>query len=720
MATFSASADGQFEISMSLESLSTVAYERYVVFYVGGSEVSRTKIATSATPASSYDATKSGLKGGTQYLCECIVYRGAVSNGDSVATFSKYVTTDPLVLTINGDSGVDYFTFNGTKFYDGDELTYNYNQPIAMKVYLEDGYSFSKWTTSPTFSTINNKTSTSISFNMPNYDMEVTASTTKKRHLVGITYGLGISSGTMTGDIVDGNAAEGTSVTFKATVKDGYTFYGWYDSNGNKISSSKTYSQTITQQTILTANAIPETLFSASTQSIEITTISEGIDEIILYHNGSEIDSTSFPSDNIITFDSGIYPSSTYDIEIGFNFGAVEEYSVTTSDPTLSATVDGNAVTVEISGGRAYKTTSWSSYPSGGTLSGGSYEATFSGLAYNTTYVFYCTYRVASGTSYTSSPNAIEVTATTEEAPKFTISLSRDTTTVASFNKNPNRQFEYGEWVTLTATAPSDTYQYIYSTPIIYYGTSSSGEQASSTGSLDHYVTQDQSFYAKGSRKTRSYSATATAEYVSSTSQKIIITDLSSTSGLNSYYYITSATSSSPVASLSSAKSFSRSTGSITLTGLSSGEYTYYCYVYNSTYGYYYLIDSVTFTAGARVEYWKWYDETERAAFEGEGEFKVLTASRWKAFCEKFNEIIDAGGYATSLKITIPSGLTSGSVLTAEHFNHVTNQIMWFSSAWMNKPEYQQLFERVNPGDPVLGQYFIDLETAVNDLIDAL
>jgi hypothetical protein len=38
----------------------------------------------------------------------------------------------------------------------------------------------------------------------------------------------------------------------------------------------------------------------------------------------------------------------------------------------------------------------------------------------------------------------------------------------------------------------------------------------------------------------------------------------------------------------------------------------------------------------------------------------------------------------------------------------------------MNKPEYQQLFEKVNSGDPVLGQYFIDLETAVNDLIDAL
>ena len=542
------------------------------------------------------------------------------------------------------------------------------------------------------------------------------------KYNVGVLFGLGISSGSVTGNISDGKVTSGTSVTFTAKMDSGYSFYGWYDSNGKRVSTANPYTKTITAETILTANAIPtETLFSVTSQSIMVTTISEGIDEIILYHDNSEIDSFSSPTTDLITFDSSVYPSSTYDIEITYDFGAVKTYSVTTDDPELSASVNGNSVTVSISGGKAYTTTSWSNYPSAGTLSGNNlYKATFSGLAYDTTYTFYCTYRVADGSSYTYSSVALETTATTDEAPKYTISLSKDNATVASFNKTPNSQFEYGEWVTLTATAPSDTYLYIYSTPIIYYGTSSSGEQASTTGTLEHYVVGDQNFYAKGSRKTRTYSATATAEYVTATSQKITITDLSSTSGLDSYYYITSVTSDSPVLSLSSAQKFARSTGYITLTGLSKGEYTYYCYVYNSTYGYYYKIDSITFTAGVKVEHWKWKDETERVAFTGKGSFNVLTAARWKEFCGRFNEIIDAGSYDSSLKITIPSDLQTGSVLTAEHFNHVTNQIMWFGSTWMNKPEYQELFDWVEPGDPVLGQYFIDLETAVNDLIDAL
>ena len=415
---------------------------------------------------------------------------------------------------------------------------------------------------------------------------------------------------------------------------------------------------------------------------------------------------------------SGLYPNSTYTIKITYTYGTVTTHTVTTAKPTLTAEVDGNEVTVTITGGRAYQNSSWSNYPSAGTLSGGAYEATFSGLAYDTTYTFYCTYRVADGSSYTYSSVALETTATTDEAPKYTISLSKDDATVASFNKTPNSQFEYGEWVTLTATAPSDTYLYIYSTPIIYYGTSSSGEQASTTGTLQHYVVGDQNFYAKGSRKTRTYSATATAEYVTATSQKITITDLSSTSGLNSYYYLTKNTSSSPVTSLSSAKSFARSTGSITLTDLNPGEHTYYCYVYNSTYGYYYLIDSITFISGAQVELWEW-TTAERAAFTGKGKFNVLTASRWIEFCERFNEVVDAKSYTSSLKITVPD-IVSGDILTAEDFNHVTNQIAWLGHAYFGQEDFYEGRTIVSKGDLVLGQYFIDLETALNNLINAL
>lgn len=66
------------------------------------------------------------------------------------------------------------------------------------------------------------------------------------------TSGTGISSTSGSGTY-----KYGTSVTFDATVRDGYTWDGWYNSAGTKVSSSKRYSFTIgTSDVSLTAKAI--------------------------------------------------------------------------------------------------------------------------------------------------------------------------------------------------------------------------------------------------------------------------------------------------------------------------------------------------------------------------------------------------------------------------------------------------------------------------------
>ena len=569
------------------------------------------------------------------------------------------------------------------------------------------------------------------------FDSEHTATFTtpaRPRYAVGIRYANGITSGQFWGDnITSANLAlAGTAVSFSATVKSGYEFFGWYDLDENFISSKNPYTiNSIQEETMLIAKAVPETLFSVDKNSIVITTIADDVEEIRICHDGEVVKTITSFLEDIITIDSGLYPSSTYDIEIDYNCDGVSSYesvtykeSVTTEDPTLSATVHDNKVILNLSNGRAYTNDSWSAYFSSPhkqdtftDLSGGSTSATFSNLKYNTAYMFYCNYRVANGSSYTSKTIGTSAN-TTGTSPIYTVACYKDDNTVASFTKSPNSTFQFRDEVTVTAEAFPSNYQYEYAIPKIYQGTSANGDLVSSSGSYTYIVVESTSFYAVGKKSIQEYEADIEATDISDTSQKITITNLSSTSGLNSYYYITQNTSDSPVTSLSSATSFTRSSGSITLTNLQPGVYTYYCYVYNSKYGYYYQIGSVTFTSGIVVELWEWTN-TERNAFNGKGSFNTLTALRWIDFCKRFNEVVDARNYVASLKITVPN-ITSGDILTAEEFNHVTNQIAWLGHAYFNQNEFYNKRVIVNKGDPVLGQYFIDLETALNNLISAL
>lgn len=556
------------------------------------------------------------------------------------------------------------------------------------------------------------------------------------RYRVSIKYANGIQSGQFWGsNIKDPDMAlEGSSVSFSATAKSNYVFYGWYDEDENFLSDANPYTiSSVQKDTVLIAKAIPVTDFLVSYESIDIQTIGSVTEEAKVYHDSKLLETIDPESSDMFPVSAKVYPSSTYTIKITYNcdFSAAgatinyesitETYQVTTLTPKLTALVNGNQVTVSLNAGYG---TGWSVYFSSpfeedtfADLSTSSSKAIFTYLKYNTKYEFYCNYRVASGSSYTTKTLGVSAT-TPNTSPTYSVACYKDDNTVASFGKSPNTTFKYRDEVTVTAVALSNNYQYDYTTPKIYEGTSSSGDLVSSSGSYTHIVIKNISFYAQGTRTKREYEADIEATYVSDTSQKITITNLSSTSGLNSYYYITENTSNTPVTSLSSAKSFARSTGYITLTNLSSGKHTYYCYVYNSTYGYYYLIGSVTFISGAQVELWEW-TPTERAAFTGKGKFNILTASRWIAFCERFNEVVDAKSYASSLKITVPD-VVSGDILTAEDFNHVTNQIAWLGHAYFNQDDFYEGRTIVSRGDPVKGKYFIELETALNNLINAL
>lgn len=545
------------------------------------------------------------------------------------------------------------------------------------------------------------------------------------RYAVGINYANGIKSGQFWGDdiIYANKALQGTSVSFSADVESGYDFYGWYDQDENFVSSKNPYTiSSIQEDTTLIAKAIPETLFSVGMTSIVITTIADDVEKIRIYNDNELVKTLTSFSDDVITIDSGIYPSSDYDIIITYNcdgtnisYDSIDyEDEVTTNTPVLSTSVQNNQVTVSLSGGQAYTKSSWSVYFNSpheedtfASLSGGNTSATFSDLKYNTKYMFYCNYRVASGTSYSSKTLSASAT-TAATSPTYTINCYKDDDTVASFNKSPNSTFNFRDEVVLTATAKSSNYQYDYTTPKIYKGSNASGTLVSSTGSYTHIVVASQSFYAIGSRTTRSYSANVSAEYVSDTSQKITVSNLSSTSGLNSYYYLTKSTSSSPVTSISSATSFSRSTGYTTLTGLSSGTYTYYCYVYNSTYGYYYKVGSVTFTVGPAIEKWEWTAK-EKAAFESNGAFNVLTAARWNEFLDWCNTVIE---YKNGTTISKSYYGSKNQPLYASSFNVITQRIGAVTSALSSDVKATK-----KSGDIIYGWYFTHLAAALNTLL---
>ena len=143
------------------------------------------------------------------------------------------------------------------------------------------------------------------------------------------------------------------------------------------------------------------------------------VSQYILWHNG--VNAKSATTSNTTITVTGLYPSSTYAMQIYFSDGSTISTNGTTNDPTLSAEVSGNQITVTINGGTAYSGTSWSIWQGSSEVdalkSNSTSYATFTNLKYNTQYNIYCNYRVANGASYKQSSTALGITVTTGDKP---------------------------------------------------------------------------------------------------------------------------------------------------------------------------------------------------------------------------------------------------------------------------------------------------------------
>lgn len=118
-------------------------------------------------------------------------------------------------------------------------------------------------------------------------------------------------------------------------------------------------------------------------------------------------------------------------------------------------------------------------------------------------------------------------------------------------------------------------------------------------------------------------------------------------------------------------------------------------------------------TQPAPVESWYW-NTAELNAFNGKGNFSVLTAARWNQFCDRINETCIAASGSWITTYTTLSGAKasgSGATLTA----------LMFNSARLNiGARVSTGIAEVSTGDTIYGWYFITLQDKLNQWIASL
>ena len=135
--------------------------------------------------------------------------------------------------------------------------------------------------------------------------------------------------------------------------------------------------------------------------------------------------------------------------------------------------------------------------------------------------------------------------------------------------------------------------------------------------------------------------------------------------------------------------------------------------MYTEGYGGNYGTDSGYGYTISSIDPWYW-NTAELNAFNGHGNFSVLTAYRWNQFCDKINATCIAAGSSWLTNYTTLSGAKasgSGVPLTATMFNSVRFNIG--SRVSTGIPE-------VYTGGTIYGWYFVTLQDKLNQWIASL
>lgn len=190
-----------------------------------------------------------------------------------------------------------------------------------------------------------------------------------------------------------------------------------------------------------------------------------------------------------------------------------------------------------------------------------------------------------------------------------TYSATKGTCTYATASVTPTSG-TYGTSFTLTASSYANDDNYIYGGLTYTYGTNAgggvnspyaSGYGAKQTITNSGTYRSDFTYTASASRYTADPApndVTCTVSNVTSSSARITVPSSGiTTTFLGDYYYITATDCNNIAGSLTGSTGFSRSTGYVNLTGLTSGTtHKRYIYAYNSYNERYYKISTVTFT----------------------------------------------------------------------------------------------------------------------------
>ncbi len=127
------------------------------------------------------------------------------------------------------------------------------------------------------------------------------------------------------------------------------------------------------------------------------------------------------------------------------------------------------------------------------------------------------------------------------------------------------------------------------------------------------------------------------------------------------------------------------------------------------------MLGAQYFTTPYRTKpsHWSW-TSAESTALSNHGQVSTITYLRWNAMVDKVREVQIFMGYSWDTRYLVYDATRcqlNNRVLTAARFNSINYNVMIF---------YSTHVPLVSSGDPVLGSYFIQLMSKVNDWIDSL
>ena len=207
----------------------------------------------------------------------------SAQNYSPTVTSSLYLTAkatnNSITCYVSKNAGITSATVNGNTY----SATITYGGTAQYRCTVKTGYTWDGWYEDDM------KLSGTQSLDLNIYvSRSLQARATIKSYTCYATAGTGISAATVN-NAASATVNYGTAATYTCTVKSGYTFMGWYNSSGTQVSTSRTYTPTVTSSLSLTAKAHPNTITCYVSKGTGISTakVNNKTSSSTIYYGGS-------------------------------------------------------------------------------------------------------------------------------------------------------------------------------------------------------------------------------------------------------------------------------------------------------------------------------------------------------------------------------------------------------------------------------------------------